>query len=85
MLDFVRTKQKSFLIKVIFGLIILSFVIGYAMLTAPGDNSAPQASTTAVTVNGKTVPFSEFQSAYGNIYQLYQNVYQEPFMARPVP
>ena len=35
MLDFVRTKQKSILIKVAFGLIILSFVIGYTMLTAP--------------------------------------------------
>ena len=79
MLDFVRTKQKSILSKVVFGLIILSFVIGYAMLTSPGDSSGPQAGSAAVTINDQTVPFSDFQSAYGNIYQLYQNVYQEQF------
>ncbi len=79
MLDFVRTKQKSILIKLVFGLIILSFIIGYAMLTSPGDNSKPQAGSTAVTVNGQAVPFSDFQRAYGNIYQLYQNIYQEQF------
>ena len=79
MLDFVRTKQKSILIKLVFGLIILSFIIGYAMLTSPGDNSQPQAGSTAVTINGQDVPFSDFQSAYGNIYQLYQNIYQEQF------
>jgi len=79
MLDFVRTKQKSILIKVVFGLIILSFVIGYAMLTSPGDGNDLQAGSTAVTINDQTIPFSDFQSAYGNIYQLYQNVYQEQF------
>lgn len=77
MLDFVRTKQKSILIKLVFGLIILSFVIGYAMLTSPGDSNKPQAGSPAVTVNGQAVPFSDFQGAYSNIYQLYQNVYQE--------
>lgn len=79
MLDFVRTKQKSILIKLVFGLIILSFIIGYAMLTSPGDSNQPQAGSTAVTINGQAVPFSDFQSAYGNIYQLYQNIYQEQF------
>lgn len=79
MLDFVRTKQKSIIIKLVFGLIILSFVIGYAMLTSPGDNTKAGQSTLAVTVNGKAVAFSDFQSAYSNLYQLYQNIYQEQF------
>ena len=36
MLDFVRNKQKSIIIKLAFAIIILSFVIGYAMLSTPG-------------------------------------------------
>jgi peptidyl-prolyl cis-trans isomerase D len=79
MLDFVRSKQKSIIIKLVFGLIILSFVIGYAMLTSPGDGSKPGQSNVAVTVNGKAIPFSDFQAAYSNLYQLYQNIYQEQF------
>src|SRR5512139_3569317 len=79
MLDFVRSKQKSLIIKVVFGLIILSFVIGYAMLTSPGDSSKASQPDAAVTINGKAVPFSEFQAAYSNLYQLYQNIYQEQF------
>lgn len=79
MLDFVRSKKKSVIIKVVFGLIILSFVIGYAMLTSPGDDSRGGQPNVAVTVNGKAVAFSEFQAAYSNLYQLYQNIYQEQF------
>jgi peptidyl-prolyl cis-trans isomerase D len=79
MLDFVRSKQKSIIIKVVFGLIILSFVIGYAMLTSPGDSQNGGQPNVAVTVNGKAVPFDDFQAAYSNLYQLYQNIYQEQF------
>jgi len=79
MLDFVRTKQKSIIIKVVFGLIILSFVIGYAMLTAPGDSTNAGQPNVAATVNGKAIAFSDFQAAYSNLYQLYQNIYQEQF------
>jgi len=79
MLDFVRSKQKSIIIKLVFGLIILSFVIGYAMLTSPGDGTKAGQTDLAVTVNGKAVSYGDFQAAYGNLYQLYQNVYQEQF------
>lgn len=79
MLDFVRTKQKSIIIKLVFGLIILSFVIGYAMLTSPGDGRDAGQPNVAVTVNGKGVAFGDFQAAYSNLYQLYQNIYQEQF------
>ena len=79
MLDFVRTKQKSIIIKLVFGLIILSFVIGYAMLTSPGDGTQNGQPNIAVKVNGTAVAFSDFQAAYGNLYQLYQNIYQEQF------
>lgn len=81
MLDFVRTKQKSMLIKIAFGLIILSFVIGYTMLTAPTDNGTNQAGDVAARVNGEEISYSVFQNTYSNLYNLYQNIYQGNFDA----
>jgi len=81
MLDFVRTKQKSILIKIAFGLIILSFVIGYTMLTAPTDQGPERAGDIAARVNGDEISYTSFQSAYSNLYNLYQNIYQGRFDA----
>lgn len=79
MLDFVRNKQKSIIIKLAFAIIILSFVIGYAMLSAPGGPATEDASAEAAVVNGKSIVYSDFQNAYSNLYQLYQNIYQDQF------
>jgi len=81
MLDFVRTKQKSMLIKIAFGLIILSFVIGYTMLTAPTDNGTNQAGDVAARVNGEEISYTVFQNTYSTLYNLYQNIYQGNFDA----
>lgn len=81
MLDFVRTKQKSILIKIAFGLIILSFVIGYTMLTAPTDSGGGATSDVAARVNGNDISYSAFQSSYSNLYNLYQSIYQDNFNA----
>ena len=80
MLDFVRTKQKSILIKVAFGLIILSFIIGYTMLTAPSDSGGRNSDVAAI-VNGNDISYSAFQSSYSNLYNLYQSIYQGNFNA----
>ncbi|NOQ52897.1 MAG: hypothetical protein GQ578_11865 [Desulfuromonadaceae bacterium] len=79
MLDLVRSKQKSFLVKITFGLIILSFVIGYTMLTAPNDSGVNQRGDVAATVNGDEISYSSFQSSYNNLYNLYQSIYQGKF------
>ena len=79
MLDFVRNKQKSIIIKLAFAIIILSFVIGYAMLSAPGGPGGDDQSNEAAVVNGKTITYSDFQSTYSNLYQLYQSIYQDQF------
>jgi len=81
MLDFVRTKQKSMLIKIAFGLIILSFVIGYTMLTAPTDNGTNQTGDVAARVNGEEISYTVFQNTYSTLYNLYQNIYQGNFDA----
>ncbi|PLX97864.1 MAG: hypothetical protein C0622_12270 [Desulfuromonas sp.] len=81
MLDLVRTKQKSFLIKIAFGLIILSFVIGYTMLTSPNKSGGPAASDVAASVNGDDISYASFQQTYSNLYNLYQSIYQGNFNA----
>ncbi len=81
MLDVVRSKQKSLLVKITFGLIILSFVIGYTMLTAPNDSSVNQRGDVAATVNGDEISYSSFQASYSNLYNLYQSIYQGKFNA----
>jgi len=82
MLQFVRSKQKSVLIKIAFGVIILSFVIGYTMLTAPSDKRASQGGDVAARVNGDEISYEAFQSSYSNLYNLYQNIYQGKFDAK---
>ncbi len=79
MLDFVRTKQKSILIKIAFGLIILSFVIGYTMLTAPSRKGNTQRGDIAATVNGDEISYADFQTAYSQLYNLYQSIYKGSF------
>ncbi len=79
MLDFVRNKQKSIIIKLAFAIIILSFVIGYAMLSAPGGPGGETPAAEAVVVNGRSIAYEDFQSAYSNLYQIYQNIYQDQF------
>ncbi len=79
MLDFVRNKQKSIIIKLAFAIIILSFVIGYAMLSTPGGPAGEDPTLEAAVVNDKAITFNNFQSTYSNLYQLYQNIYQDQF------
>ncbi len=79
MLDLVRNKQKSFIIKIAFAIIILSFVIGYAMMTAPGGPEPDSGRDAVAVVNGTAISYTDFQTAYSNLYQLYQNIYQEQF------
>jgi len=80
MLTFVRKKQKSVFIKIAFAVIILSFVIGYAMLTSPGDGTGGVgADSYAVKVNELEIPYDQFQQGYSNLYRVYQNIYRDQF------
>lgn len=79
MLTFVRSKKKSLIIKLAFAIIILSFVIGYAMLSSPGGPGGDVPTGEAATVNGRNIAYQDFQTTYSNLYQLYQNIYQDQF------
>jgi peptidyl-prolyl cis-trans isomerase D len=79
MLDLIRKKQKSVFIKLAFAIIILSFVIGYAMLSSPGGSGDAQGNRVAVSIDDDAISFADYQSAYSNIYSLYQSIYREQF------
>ena len=79
MLDLIRKKQKSIIVKVVFWAIIATFVGTIFLVWGKGSDGDQQDTTVAVTVNKTRVGFDTYQSTYNNLYRLYQNVYREQF------
>ncbi len=80
MLDLIRKKQKTILVKVVFWTLIATFVGTIFLIWGKGsDQGGAGDPATAATVNGKRISFDEYQNAYSNLYRMYQNVYQEKF------
>ncbi len=78
MLDLIRKKQKSVLIKVVFWTIIAAFV-GTIFLVWGKGSRGPGGTGVAIKVNGDKITFEEFRSVYENLRRAYQNVYRERF------
>ena len=81
MLDLIRKKQKSTLVKLVFWLIIATFVGTIFLVWGKGDDQGPDNQTVAVTVNGTEVSTSAYKNIYDNIYRFYQNIYGNSFNA----
>ena len=79
MLDLIRRKQKSVLVKVVFWTIIAAFVGTIFLVWGKGDRGNGADSDVAVKINGQRVTFGEFRSQYDNLRRLYQNIYRERF------
>lgn len=80
MLDLIRKKQKTVIVKIVFWVIIAAFVGTIFLVWGKGSEGDGAAGTTAAaTVNGDKIGFQEYQAAYRNLYELYQNVYREQF------
>lgn len=79
MLDLIRKKQKTIIIKVVFWAIIATFVGTIFLVWGKGSGRSKEDSTVAVTVNGTQVSFDDYQSTYNNLYRLYQNIYRGQF------
>ncbi len=78
MLDLIRKKQKSVLIKVVFWTIIAAFV-GTIFLVWGKGSRGPGGTSVAIKVNGDRITFEEYRSVYENLRRAYQNVYRERF------
>ncbi|HKL49267.1 MAG TPA: SurA N-terminal domain-containing protein [Desulfuromonadales bacterium] len=78
MLDLIRKKQKTLIVKVVFWVIIAAFVGTIFLVWGRGGDQAGERSAAAV-VNGERISYNAYQSSYDNLYRLYQNIYQEQF------
>ncbi len=81
MLDLIRKKQQSVIIKLVFWGIIATFVGTIFLVWGKGQDGGAGGGDPAVaaTVNKTKIGFDEYQTAYSNLYNLYQTIYRDQF------
>jgi peptidyl-prolyl cis-trans isomerase D len=79
MLDLIRRKQKSVLVKFVFWIIIAAFVGTIFLVWGKGGRDTGADGDVAVNINGQRVTFGDFRAAYDNMRRFYQNIYRERF------
>ncbi len=79
MLDLIRKKQKTLLLKFVFWAIIAAFVGTIFLVWGKGDDPGGRDSTLAAMVNGSKIDMEAFRQVYVNLYRSYQNIYGEHF------
>lgn len=81
MLDLIRKKQQTVIIKIVFWGIIAAFVGTIFLVWGKGSDGGAGGGdpTVAATVNKTKISFDEYQTAYSNLYNLYQNIYRDQF------
>jgi peptidyl-prolyl cis-trans isomerase D len=77
MLDLIRKKQKTVIVKVIFWAIIATFVGTIFLVWGKGRDGGEKDASVAVTINKTKIGFEEYQTAYSNLYRFYENIYRE--------
>ncbi|NVN90489.1 MAG: SurA N-terminal domain-containing protein [Desulfuromonadales bacterium] len=75
MLDFIRQKQQTIIIKVVFGVIVLSFIGTMFLVWGKGSDGSKRSQGFAAKVNGDKISLEEFQGAYQRIRNIYQQIY----------
>jgi len=79
MLDIIRRKQKSVIIKVVFWTIIAAFVGTIFLVWGKGSDKGQYGGSVAVSIDGTNISYEDYQEAYSNLYRIYQNIYRENF------
>ena len=73
MLDILRAKSRSVLVYVLFGIIIVVFVVSFGPGSGPiGGDQGPLRASYAARVNGQVVQPADFDEAYVRLYRMYQ-------------
>lgn len=76
MLDIMRKQKNSIIIKIVFVIIVLSFVgTMFLVWGVGGDGMSGGQGGYAAKVNGTKIPFEEYQGAYQRIRGMYQQIY----------
>jgi len=79
MLDLIRRKQKSTIVKLVFWVIIAAFVGTIFLVWGRGNDRGGDSSVTALRINGDKIALDTYQRAYSNLYSLYESLYREQF------
>jgi len=79
MLDLIRKKQKSTIVKFVFWAIIATFVGTIFLVWGKGRGKDSNDADYAVKVDSVKVSMSDYQTAVSNLYRFYQNLYKEQF------
>ncbi len=79
MLRLIRTKQKSFIVRIVFWVIIAAFVGTVFLVWGRGGDKGPKGSSAALQINDTSIAYEEYQSAYSNLYNLYRGIYRDNF------
>lgn len=75
MLDLIRQKKQSVIIKAVFVVIVLSFVGTMFLVWGKGSDGSGRPLAYAAKVNRHKIPLEEFQNAYQRIRNMYQQIY----------
>ena len=79
MLDLIRKKQKTVLLKFVFWAIIAAFVGTIFLVWGKGSDQGGADRTLAAMVNDTKISMETFQQVYVNLHRSYQNIYGERF------
>jgi peptidyl-prolyl cis-trans isomerase D len=75
MLDLIRQKKESIIIKAVFIIIVLSFVGTMFLVWGKGSDGSGRQLAYAAKVNRQKISLEEFQNTYQRIRNMYQQIY----------
>lgn len=75
MLDLMRRKKESIIIKVVFVVIVLSFIGTMFLVWGKGSDGMGGSGGYAAKVDGKKISLEEYQNSYQRIRSVYQQIY----------
>jgi peptidyl-prolyl cis-trans isomerase D len=75
MLDLMRKRKQSLVIKVVFVVIVLSFVGTMFLVWGKGSDGAGRSKGFAAKVDGTKITLEEYQGSYQRIRNMYQQIY----------
>ncbi|BCS55451.1 peptidylprolyl isomerase [Geobacter sp. SVR] len=79
MLDIMRRKKESIVIKSVFVVIVLSFIGTMFLVWGKGSDGAGRSLGYAAKVDGSRISLEEYQGAYQRIRDIYQQIYGQAF------
>jgi peptidyl-prolyl cis-trans isomerase D len=75
MLDLIRKKKESFIIKAVFAIIVLSFIGTIFLVWGKGEEGIGKSAGYAAKVDRTTISLDTYQNAYQNMAETYRQVF----------